>query len=485
MAWWTIYKGKPSARYWAIFPSLTYVALAVVIVYQHPARWVHAILPLAMGIAGPFLTWRRHSITPPAQQNPMPKIAGDGTSNLLNKGAQFSASIAYLAAWYGCNYWMMHLGLPRAYGGILVLFLVGFLNTLVHELGHTIIGLSLGMRLRAFIAGPFQWRISEGKWKFQFKLTGILTDEGATGVVPSTNNQPAWYEVAMIAAGPITNLYCGVIALGFAYAFSTPAYIHSGLAYPFGLFGLYGLISFAFNLIPLRTGTNYSDGAKIFQLLSGGPWADFHRSVSVVTSSLVTPLQPKDYDIEAIERAAQGISQGVLGMLLRLWAYNFFMDSDRIPEAGMALQDAESVVHSSAIDLPVELHTVFIFGNAYARRDAVAARQWWDKMQAKKPNRFNADYYRAESALHWIEGNLEEANALWAKCNELAQVLPKAGAYEFDRTCCNLLRQAIDSTPGGQLDLMPAHAIARDESSQWSFMRDIPSQAQPLPAVSE
>jgi hypothetical protein len=485
MAWWTVYKGKSSARYWAIFPSLTYIALAIVIVYQHPARWTHAILPLAMGIGGPILMWRRDSLTPLPQQNLMPKIAGDGTSNLLNKGAQFSASIAYLAAWFGCNYWMTHRGLPRVYGGLVVLFLVGFLNTLVHELGHTIIGLALGMRLRAFIAGPFQWRMSEGKWNFKFKPAAILTDEGATGVVPSTTHQPAWYEVAMIAAGPLTNLYCGVIALGFAYAFSTPAYIHSGLAYPFGLFGLYGLITFVFNLVPLRSGTNYSDGAKIFQLLSGGPWADFHRTVSVVTSSLVTPLQPKEYDIESIERAAQGIGQGVLGMLLRLWAYNFFLDSDRIEEAAMALEDAESVVRSSAVDLPVELHTVFVFGNAYARRDAAAARQWWDKMQAKKPTRLNVDYYRAESALHWIEGNLEQANTAWAKTNELAKKLPQAGAYEFDRTCCNLLRQAIDATPGGLLAVVPGHAIARDESSQWSLMHDIPFQAQPLPAVSE
>jgi hypothetical protein len=88
---------------------------------------------------------------------------------------------------------------------------------------------------------------------------------------------------------------------------------------------------------------------------------------------------------------------------------------------------------------------VFVFGCAYAQRNAAAARQWWDRMHEKKPTEFNSDYWRAKSALHWIEGDLEEANTAWNKCNDLAQQLPQAGAYEFDRYCCSLLRRAIDA----------------------------------------
>jgi len=89
----------------------------------------------------------------------------------------------------------------------------------------------------------------------------------------------------------------------------------------------------------------------------------------------------------------------------------------------------------------------FVFGNAYLHRDAAAAREWWTRMEAKKPTRRNVDYWRADSALHWIEGHLKEANEGWEKSNALAQQLPKAGAYEFDRYCCFLLRKAIDEVP--------------------------------------
>lgn len=71
---------------------------------------------------------------------------------------------------------------------------------------------------------------------------------------------------------------------------------------------------------------------------------------------------------------------------------------------------------------------------------------WFEHMQMKNPTRLTPDYWRALSALHWIEGDLKEANEAWAKGNAMAKRLPKAGAYEFDRYCSSLLRRALDET---------------------------------------
>jgi hypothetical protein len=68
-------------------------------------------------------------------------------------------------------------------------------------------------------------------------------------------------------------------------------------------------------------------------------------------------------------------------------------------------------------------------------------------LEAKKPVRLNLDYWLAASALHWIEGDLKTASEAWEKANGLAQGLPKAGSYDFDRDCCQLLRHAIDEVP--------------------------------------
>ncbi len=36
-----------------------------------------------------------------------------------------------------------------------------------------------GMKLRAFFVGPFQWRIRDAKWEFEFKPKGFLLADGS------------------------------------------------------------------------------------------------------------------------------------------------------------------------------------------------------------------------------------------------------------------------------------------------------------------
>ena len=264
----------------------------------------------------------------------------------------------------------------------------------------------------------------------------------------------------MIAAGPLANLYTGLIAIGFAWACSVSGGENLNYVYPLGLFAAFNFVSCIVNMIPIRTGSNYSDGAKIFQLLSGGAWADY-------------------YPIEAIKNASLTIGKGQTGLLLRLYAYSHYVDSGQFDEAEKALSQAEAVYKDSASGIPAELHTAFVFANAVVRRDAAATRQWWDRMIARKPTRKNCDYWRAQGALFWIEGDLTRAFEAWTKANALAQQLPSAGAYEFDRTCCGLLRQAMDGkpldtkapTPPKPVPVAAAAAVvAQAPAAQWHFL---------------
>jgi hypothetical protein len=348
------------------------------------------------------------------------------------------------AAYYWWLGWIRAKGVPISQGfwrrNVMVVLGLISIATL-HELGHAAAGLALGMKLRFFVVGPFQWRIRDGKLKFQFEPKEILSAGGATAAVPATADFARWRDLCMVVGGPFANLLTGAVALGMAFAAKGDALLHA--KGPLALFGAWSLVACAVNLLPFRTKRNYTDGAQFYQLLSGGPWGDFHRVAALAGSTLVTPLRPRNYDIQAILRAAHTITQGVHGLLLRVYAYAYFLDHGRIFEAGEALQQAESIYHDSASDIPAELHMEFVFGAAYLRRDPGAAREWWTRMEAMKPPR-NWDYWRADSALHWIEGDLKEANEAWEKSNALAQQLPQAGAYEFDRYCCSLLRKVLD-----------------------------------------
>lgn len=461
-AWWTILREKPTARGWGIAASLLHTAAMVFGVVAD--RWVphkhayhaplsDAVLLIALGVVGLVIfsiPYKRPDLSGKAQETA--PIAGDGTSKFINK----TSGVWGVALSFGLYDWMSRWyrakGLPIHQGGLhislLTILLTALLMTLVHEFGHSAVGVALGMKLRAFVVGPFQWRVESGRWKFQFRLMAILQGGGATGIVAPSADFPRSRFVWMIAAGPLVNLLTGLLALSVAFTAPAASPVQAGGL--LALFGVFSLGGFAVNLVPFKTKAKYTDGAKIYQLLSSGPWGDFHEVIAMAGSGVVSASRPRDYDIRIIQRAAAGIKQGREGLLLRLLAFNCYLDRGQMNDAEWALKEAAQVYDESASGVRAELLTVFVFGYACILRDAAEARKWWDRMEAKKPTRFNVDYWRAKSALCWIEGNLNEAKAAWDKAADAAMKLPHAGEYEFDRDLCGILLYEIEASAAGQ-----------------------------------
>jgi hypothetical protein len=120
-----------------------------------------------------------------------------------------------------------------------------------------------------------------------------------------------------------------------------------------------------------------------------------------------------------------------------------FHDCGMIPEAVQALQDAERVYFESAVDLRADLHKSFVFANAFLKRDAARARQWWERMEAKGTAAVDAEYWFTRSALLWVEGDLDGAEAALHASSTLMAQLPRVGAYDYDRDCAAQLQSAI------------------------------------------
>jgi hypothetical protein len=455
MAWWTVRKGKASGRGWAIAASLSLILLSIPIFASGFFAWKYTPIKflmglfvigasmMAFGITGLVAFARSDAMAQPVVAAKPPRIAGDGTSNMLEAIAWLLGIAGYFAAIFQWHRWGQAQHLPRAYVGLLQLVVILLIVTIVHELGHAVVGSALGMKLRAFIVGPFQWRIRDGRWKFQFLPAKFFSAGGATALVPTDPHQSRWSQICMIAAGTAVNLLTGLIALYAALAAKGHPYEqYWGF---FAYFSTISLLAFASNLIPMQSEAHYSDGARIYQLLRGGPLADYYQVINLVASTVVTPLRPRDYDIDAIQRAEISFKQGQQALLLRLFASSYFLDHRMIPQAAGAVAEAERIQQESALDLPAELCMAFVYRTAFLCRDAASARQWWERMEAKKPTHFGVDYWLAQSALFWIEDRKEEARVAWNKGNVLAQQLPAAGDYEFDRYRCTLLHDCIEN----------------------------------------
>lgn len=457
MAWWTVKQGKASGRSWAIAASVTMILQTVPFFLVPILFWTRyhqsgingfiilGLSMLALGLAGVAAFWRRDAMARPVYPAKPLRIAGDGTSRLLDGMVWLLAIAGYIACEYEWMRWGHAQHLPVLRGPLfwLVFAAAILVETTAHELGHTVTGLALGMKLRAFIVGPLQWRIRDGQWKFQFLLAKMLSAGGATALVPTSPRQSRRSEIYMIAAGPLASLLSALIAAYAALKVKGTPYEPSWQL--FALISTFGVIAFAVNLVPGLPGALYTDGAQIYQLLRGGPWADLHDATTVAASTLVTPLRPRDYDIEAIQRAKQSFTQGRQAFVLRLLASSYFLDRGLIPEASHETAEAERICHESALDISAELCMALVFRTAFLRRDVAGTRQWWERMEAGKPAHFGVDYWLAKSALCWIENRGQEAREAWDKGNTLAQKLPAAGDYEFDRFRCALLRRELDA----------------------------------------
>jgi hypothetical protein len=455
-AWWTLNRGKPSGRIWAIVASVVSIVLHLPMLISVLGLLGHGTMPptlfsvllptimAAIGVAGLVAFASAGSGAPAIAKPKQIRVKGDGTNRLFDTIVWGIAIVAGVAAWDWSKQWGYAHRLPRVSVSLwwLEFVVASLVTTTAHELGHAVVGTALGMKLHMFLVGPFQWRIRDGKWKFEFVLTRLLSGGGATSVVPTNPKQSKWIDIAMISAGPAASLLAGLVSL--LLMLTSQGRPHERAWELLALCAVLSLSAVLLNLIPFRPESLYSDGAQIYQLISGGPWADYRRALNGVRVSLVTPLRPRDYDIAAIHRAEAFFTLGHQALVLQLLASSYYIDIGDFPEAERSVAEAERICQESSLDLPVETLFAFVYRVAFLRRDALGARMWWDRMKAKRPTYFGVNYWLARAALLWVEGNLAEARQACEKGVTLAHQLPSAGDYDFERDRAAMLRQAID-----------------------------------------
>jgi Zn-dependent protease len=489
MAWWTTRKPSAKRNVWAIVASLFYLAEGLLWfwirhrfpTYTHGFSVRDGLYLVVIGVAGVILFTLREAV--PASEVAVVKrtsIAGDRTHPLVYRAFTALSVVLQIACMVLCGHWARSHGLLyRGHIPWFILVTIAVLATAVlHECGHALIAWGFHMKLLGFNAGPMQWQKRDGRWKFKFVPAGFINLGGAVRVVPTDAKQPRVHDLWMIAAGPLSNIFFGSVALYLLLCGNWPYYEQTWrlVAYTASFCYIAGIT----NLLPFMTEDgSYSDGARILQILTNSPLEEYHRTMNSLASMLVTERRYRDLDIDAIRRAANQYSRECRGLFLQLCASNYYLDSGRIGDARAALGSAEAIYNDNSIDLPGPLHTPFVIGHAYLNHNAAAARTWWERMEAKKFERNNVDYWLAQSALYWIEGQQKEAEEVWRKADAEAQKLPQSGAYEFDRMRCALLRKELDH-PSTE-PAMPVAPVFRVASTPVApVFRDAPTADEPV-----
>jgi Zn-dependent protease len=455
MAWWKTSSGKASGRFWAIAASTTIILVAIPLtaplffVGSEQVGTVFLIFVpvlgpcLALGIGGLVAFWSPSAMAEHAPAFSKARIPGDGTHRILDTAAYLASFVAMYAVsdWFYKQGSAQGLEPVRGLLSWLQFGIVLLISIAVHEAGHALVGRALGMRLTTIRIGPLRWFVEDGHWKLKFEHKGLLAFQGAAGLLPSSPAQSRWDEIAAIAAGPFSNLVLGTLT---AYAALTA----SGAWYepywdPLASLASINLVIAVFNLIPLRPQASYSDGARIFQLLRGGPLVSYFRAAKLANSTQVTPTRPRDYDMNALKEASDFFTSGNEAIFLKLALLDHCLDCGDLPAASLALAQAGEIVRQA----PAEIHTswmyCFQFGAAFLHHDAAAARAWWLRIEAAKDARNEIDDSLARCALAWIEGLNTEAMEAWEKGNSLYLKRSPCGSAEYGLYKYGLIRQAI------------------------------------------
>jgi len=465
MTWWTVRNRRPSARAWTLLTSTTVVLFSIPLTIVSYHLGLHGALGarigqlafnglvIVLGVSGLFAFRAPLSLDQlPLKPARLHRIAFDGTSTFVDWVVGVLQFAGYISGSLWFFAWEKVARLPFLWGYKLWLLVVlAFLASItLHEMGHALGGMVFGMRVRAFAVGPLQWRVRDGRWTFQFHWTGILGGGGVASIVPSDPNQSRWRDVCMIAAGPLMSLLSGEIALWMVL--SAKGRPWEQFWEFFAALSTICLVAFGANLIPMRPQGAYSDGARIYQLVRGGKWVDIHRAYSIITSTQVTSLRPRDFDIQSVQRALQTLTHGRQALFLKLFLISHYLDCERFNEARQALAEAEALYDHSVFEIPMEMHMGFVFNHAFLGRDKVKARQWWDRMTALKPTHLGVEYWLTQSALLWIECSPQPAYEVWQKGFALVEGLPQTGNCAFDRHRYELLGAALSQAPHGLRD---------------------------------
>lgn len=308
---------------------------------------------------------------------------------------------------------------------VLVAYLACFaLSIIAHEIGHLLAGWMVGFRFSSITIGPIALQVEYGRLRAGIRRS--LPAAGYAGMHIDQVRRLRQRLLRFIAGGPLANLLTAVLAAGWL-ALNPPRSI--ALAASLELFWMFSALIAIINLLPLRIGMLYTDGARMLMLRSSLPKARRWISLTAIGNQRENGVRGKLWKHTWLNAAAR-LGDGSFDDFAGNWvAYAAANDRKDIPVAAAHLErclDLARLLGPSLRDLVALEATVF---TAWFKEDAATAQKWFSQTHRLKslPKLLQI---RAEIALRCARGEFPAALSRWQEAYAFIEKLPKTPIKE-------------------------------------------------------
>ncbi|PFK05698.1 hypothetical protein CN957_28005 [Bacillus cereus] len=320
-----------------------------------------------------------------------------------------------------------------AFFGIVLLVLA------IHELGHVICGLIVGLKFKFMTVGPITVQKEKGKIRIRENKIWMYVGGFAMLVPPSTytpnlSKKWAW----MTLSGPLTSFVFGIVS-GYIYMVS---YYHMLL-----YFSVLHLAIFVVTAIPIK-GTLLSDGMQFLILIKDDEKAREHLYTIQVSSELFSYKRPEDWDERLIELSEEklkedkSISEIMSGLMLVFYA--------RADQEGM---EKAIVYLEKIVQLPVTKENKYFVGSFHSwyllyrvlyQKEGLSLQE--AKNHAKAITRLDLHgYYRAQGIIKYLEQDIEAFHIYMKKADKELKTAEKSelGYLQLEREWFERLKERV------------------------------------------
>jgi len=303
---------------------------------------------------------------------------------------------------------------------------------LVHELGHLMAALAMGMRLERFVVGLLWFVRERDSWHVRLAAPP-LPYWGYVLATPMTYSRLRFRMIVFTVCGPLASIVLGVLCVVagcfddslpmpvlFNFLREVKDVLPSVLTSMWTIAGVYNLFIGFWSLLPMEVKTGYpQDGYLLrYWLLAGADLAPLQANVtpkSVERYEMITSLRnamhngkrPREWDQSALDRFAAFSDNTGWDVAADMCGYYHALDTGQLERAGTFLDLALASLMKYPADRRSNVTLEGAFFEAFVRHDLDRAKSWLDRSASGDVEEHTR--LRAEAAVLLAEGRNVEA----------------------------------------------------------------------------